>query len=161
MWIVRWPIVLALFAYVIVCIGLAAGTTVERLGLVAADNAAWRTFAAHAANATWVQTALFAAAAAFLFVAAVRLARRTQAFWVWLIGFGLFGARWGLMQQAEGGLNLDVAQISSDISAPGGAQRLASNVAYDFGLVGVLLVLGLIILILDAVDRAHWARRTE
>jgi hypothetical protein len=65
------------------------------------------------------------------------------------------------MQQAEGGLNLDVAQISSDISAPGGAQRLASNVAYDFGLVGVLLMLGLIILILDAVDRAHWARRTE
>jgi hypothetical protein len=161
MWIVRWPIVLALFAYVIVCAGLAAGTTADRLGIVPLDHASWRRFSEYAVNTTWLQTALWAGAAILLFVAAVRLIRRTQAFWAWLIGFGLFGARWGLMRQAEGGLSVDLAQISNEVATKEGAQRLASSVAYDFGLVGVLLIIGLVILMVDAADRAHWARRAD
>ena len=108
MWIVRWPIVLALFVYVIVCAGLAAGAAVDRLGLAPFENPAWRRFSEYAVNTTWLQTALCAGGAVLLFVAAVRLIRRTQAFWAWLIGFAMIGARWGLMWQADGGPSVEV-----------------------------------------------------
>jgi hypothetical protein len=161
MWIVRWPIVLALFVYVIVCAGLAAGAAVDRLGLAPFENPAWRRFSEYAVNTTWLQTALCAGGAVLLFVAAVRLIRRTQAFWAWLIGFAMIGARWGLMWQADGGPSVDLAQIGSELATKEGAQRLASSAGYDFGPIGVLLIIGLIILIVDAADRAHWARRSD
>ncbi|MGE0829312.1 MAG: hypothetical protein AB7O04_08175 [Hyphomonadaceae bacterium] len=156
MWILRWPLVLALFALTLICLAAAAGTAADRAGFALQDPL-WQSFAAQSQGANWVQTGLLAGGALFLFIGAVRLIRRTQAFWAWLIGFGLLGVRWGLMRQSEGGLQFEAAQFAS----VQGAQKAAADAANDYGLLalGVLFALGLLILIVDAADRAYWTRR--
>lgn len=156
MWIIRLPLALLTLAVALVCAALAAGATANQLGMTI-DNEAWRAFSEQAANTTWVQAALWTGAALCLFIAAIRLLRRTFAFWFWILGFGFFAARWWLMRRNEGGLPVDVAEISSVESA----QKAAIEASNDYGLVAlaVLLVLGLVILLIDAVDRAARNRR--
>ncbi|MGE3248651.1 MAG: hypothetical protein AB7J28_01070 [Hyphomonadaceae bacterium] len=153
MWIIRLPIALVTLAIALLCAALAAGVTATQLGL-ALDHDVWRAFAEQAANANWIQAALWTGAALCFFIAAVRLLRRTFAFFFWLAAFAFFGVRWWMMRQAEGALpNINVAEISS----VEGAQAAAIEASRDYGLVALaaLLGLGLLILLIDAVDRAH------
>ncbi|MBL8549961.1 MAG: hypothetical protein JNJ73_08235 [Hyphomonadaceae bacterium] len=145
MWILRWPIVVLILVFVIAACLLPAGavTANELAGPQFAQLS--QGLADNASSANWLQAGLWYGAAFCLFVAAVRLIRRTQAFWAWLIGFGLYGARWGLARQAEG------VGVPTSLDA-----ALA-----DYGLLMLsgLLLVGLLILIVDAADRSHWARR--
>ena len=108
----------------------------------------------------WLQAGLLYGAGVFFLIAAVRLMRRTQGFWTWLFGFACFGGRWALTQQENGGLVGTVQHINPNaylqpqtlIASPGAPE---SQVA----LLGAILLVGLIILIIDAADRAHWDRQ--
>lgn len=152
MWILRWPAALLTLAVAILCALLAAGAAADRLGLMI-DHEVWRAFALQAANTTWIENALWAGASLFFLIAAVRLMRRSFGFWAWAIGFALYGARWWMMRRAEGGLPVDIAEISSVEEA----RAAAVTASGDPGLVALaaLAVLGLVILIIDAADRAY------
>jgi len=84
-------------------------------------------------------------------------ARRTQGFWTWLLGFACFGGRWALAQQDNGGLVGTVQHINPNaymqpqtlIATPDAPEA-------QVALLGAILLVGLIILIVDAADRAHW-----
>lgn len=112
------------------------------------------------ARVNWLQAGLLYGAGLFFLISAVRLMRRTQGFWTWLLGFACFGGRWALTQQENGGLVGTVQHINPNaylqpqslIASPGAPE---SQVA----LLGAILLVGLIILIIDAADRAHWDRQ--
>ncbi|MBI1251370.1 MAG: hypothetical protein GC189_07850 [Alphaproteobacteria bacterium] len=143
MWILRWPLVLILLVYVAACVFPAAVTTLEHVQIGNIDVARYSDrLSALGASATPLEAGLWYGAAVFLFIAMVRLMRRTQAFWAWLIGFALYGARWALWKQAEGGLTLD-----------------SQYPLADYAPIGVLLAVGLVILLVDGGDRAYWRRQ--
>jgi hypothetical protein len=114
-----------------------------------------------AAKASWIDVGLLAGAALFFLIAAVRLMRRTQGFWTWLLGFALYGGRWAWGQQhQEGGLSgtiqgLDVnaysrpAELITDLGSP----------AAQVGILAIVLIVGFFIFIVDAADRAYWDRQ--
>ena len=143
MFLLRWPLVLILLVYIAACLFPATVTTLEHVQTEIVDIAqVSQTLSELGGAATPIEAGLWYGAALFLFIAMVRLIRRTQAFWVWLIGFALYGARWALWKQTEGGL-----QFSTDYPVT------------DYAPVGVLLTVGLLILLVDGADRAHWARQ--
>ena len=156
--ILRWPAILALLALVLLCAvgALAAGAVLGNLPIVlptiqgdAAEQGA--------GQQTWIDVGLLAAAAVFFLIAAIRLMRRTQGFWTWLLGFACFGGRWALAQQDNGGLVGTVQHINPNaymqpqtlIATPDAPEA-------QVALLGAILLVGLIILIVDAADRAHW-----
>jgi hypothetical protein len=145
MWILRWPIVVLLFVFVLAACLLPAGAVTASQLAGEQFEAMFAGLAENAASATWLEAALWYGAAFALFVSAIRLIRRTQAFWAWLIGFGLYGARWGLARQEDGG----------------GVPASLDAALADYGLLMLagLLVVGLLVLLIDAGDRAYWARR--
>jgi hypothetical protein len=145
MWILRWPIVILMLVFVVAACLLPAGAvTAQQLAAPQLAEVS-AVLAENARSSNWVEAALWYGAAVFLFISAVRLIRRTQAFWAWLIGFGLYGARWGMSRQAAGeGLPTSLDGALAD----NGLLMLAG-----------LLVVGLLILLIDASDRAFWARR--
>jgi hypothetical protein len=170
--ILRWPAVLALFALVLLCIlgglaaaGLVTGFQAPAVGMAPVDAqvAEAQSAAAEtgAANAGWIDVGLLAGAAIFFLIAAIRLARRTQGFWTWLLGFALYGGRWAWGQQhQEGGLSgtiqgLDVnaysrpAELITDLGSP----------AAQVGILAIVLIVGFFIFIVDAADRAYWDRQ--
>src|SRR5262245_24433203 len=83
--ILRWLLILILLA--LVALMLAAQPL---LGLIQTHagfdltllKTAW---AGLAASTDWIEATLWYAAAAFLTIAVIRLVRRTQAFWMWLL----------------------------------------------------------------------------
>lgn len=154
MWVLRWPVVLVLLGYVVVCVAAAAGLTADKLGL-ALDHEIWSAFAASASGAGWIETALWAGAGVMLFISAVRLVRRTQGFWAWLLGFAAYGARWALSE--TGG---DFVAEASAVRSLDDAAPVAANVVSNYPLVLLfaLLVVGLLILVIDGADK-RWARR--
>jgi hypothetical protein len=170
--ILRWPAILVLLAFVLLSAIGALGAAGELTGfqapavgveqvdtqVLAAQSAAERT---GAADAGWIDVGLLGAAALFFLISAVRLMRRTQGFWTWLFGVACYGGRWAWGQVQSGndvlatvqGLNFGVyAQpqiVVSDLTAP----------EAQIGLLGVVLLVGLIILIVDAADRAYWDKQ--
>jgi hypothetical protein len=111
-----------------------------------------------AAEAGWIDVGLLAGAGIFFLISAVRLMRRTQGFWTWLIGFALYGGRWAMAQQGD--LIQTVRGI--DPNAYLQPQVLVGDpaaVEAQVGLLGVILVVGLLVFIIDAADRAHWDRQ--
>ena len=169
MFILRWPAILALFALMLLCFLGAAGAAAEITGFQApavgveqvdrqvtdAQSAAAVT---GAATATWIDVGLLAGAGLFFLIAAVRLIRKTQGFWTWLIGFALYGARWALEQQGNlvetvKGINpqayLEPHTILADVGTP--EARVA--------LLGLILVVGLLIFVIDAGDRSYWDKQ--
>jgi hypothetical protein len=142
MWVLRWPLVLILLVYVAACVFPAGVTTLQRFDAPAVEIAeVSSTLADLGAAASPLEAGLWYGAGLFLFIAMVRLIRRTQAFWMWLVGFALYGGRWALWTQQNGGLTLDTAYPVA-----------------DFGPIGLLLVVGLAILAVDGADRAYWRR---
>jgi hypothetical protein len=167
--ILRWPAILVMLVLVLLCIVGALGAAglitdfqapasgVERIDAEAAtaQDAAERS---GAASATWIDVALLAGAAIFFLISAVRLMRRTQGFWTWLIAFALYGGRWAWSQQYnEGGVMGTVQSV--DIDAYAQPQALLADLSSptaQVGILAIILVVGLLVFIVDAADRAYW-----
>lgn len=158
--ILRWPAIAALLLLVLASLGAAFAGTVHLAELpiqlpLTADQEA-------TVNAlTWIEVGLWTGAGLFFLIAAVRLMRRTQAFWTWLIGFGFYGARWAIAQQNEGG-GLVANVQSIDVNAYTAPAELVANTGgteAQVGILGIILIVGLFIFIVDAVDRAHWDKQ--
>ncbi len=167
--ILRWPSILVLLALVLMCIAgalAAAGVIADfqapasGVSQVDAQVAEAQVAAANsgAAEASWIDVGLLAGAALFFLIAAVRLMRRTQGFWTWLIGFALFGGRWAYGQQGD--LMTTVRGI--DPNAYLAPQELLNDLGsptFQVGVLGVILIIGLFIFIIDAADRAYWDKQ--
>lgn len=158
--ILRWPAILVLLLLVFASFGASFAGTVHlaelpiELPMTAEQQAT-------VAQLSWIEIGLWAGAGLFFLIAAVRLIRRTQAFWTWLIGFGFYGARWAMAQQNEGG-GLVANVQSIDINAYTAPADLAANTGgteAQVGILGIILVVGLLIFIVDAADRAYWDKQ--
>ena len=165
MFFLRWPAVLVLLAMVAASLAPALATTVSLLELPFDLSAVSPEVAAIAGQAAWLEVGLWYGAAAFFLVAAIRLIRRTQGFWTWLIGFGLYGGRWAVTQQDvtpqdAGGLidrvrgltveNFRLEALTADFTQP------AAQVA----LLALPMVVGLLVFVIDGSDRAYWDRQS-
>lgn len=160
--ILRWPAILALFALAALSF-LGAAASAGALTGYSPDVAQVQEAQAAAANAgaadsTWLDVGLWAGAGVFFLIAAVRLIRKTQGFWMWLLGFALFGGRWAWEQQ--GALVDTVTGINPQAYlAP---QTLLSNLDTPEGqvaLLGLILIVGLLTFVVDAADRAYWDKQ--
>src|SRR5215470_3347205 len=108
----------------------------------------------------WLQTGLLYGAGFLFLISAIRLMRRTQGFWTWLLGFACFGGRWALAQQENGGLVGTVQHINpTAYMQPQTLVATPDAPEAQVALLGAILLVGLIILIIDAADRAHWDRQ--
>jgi hypothetical protein len=170
--ILRWPAILVMLALVLLCIagalgaaGLIADFQAPQSGVAQVDTqvAEAQSAAAHtgAANATWIDVGLLAAAAIFFLISAIRLIRRTQAFWTWLLGFALYGGRWAWSQQYNEGGAMGTLQ-GVDINAYTQPELLLTDLgapAAQVGILGIVLIVGLFVFIVDVADRAYWDKQ--
>jgi hypothetical protein len=109
---------------------------------------------------SWVETGLLYGAGLFFLISAVRLIRRTQGFWTWLLGFACFGGRWAWKQQAHGDLVSTVRGINPRVYLhPQDLLGSLDGPESQVGLLAIILIIGLIILVIDAADRSHWDRQ--
>ncbi|MBS0384337.1 MAG: hypothetical protein JSS00_03195, partial [Proteobacteria bacterium] len=111
--ILRWPAVLVLLALVILSFAAAFAVTVV-LGHLPIDLSTTLepSNIETLRGSNWLQAGLLYGAGLFFLVSAIRLMRRTQGFWTWLLGFACFGGRWALAQQDSGGLVGTVQHIN-------------------------------------------------
>jgi hypothetical protein len=155
--VLRWLLILILMAFVAQM--LAAGPLLGLIQTQAHVDLTMLTtgWSGLARNDDWIEAALWYAAAAFLVIAVIRLVRRTQAFWMWLLAFALLGARWGLSLRAvEGGavgLLQSLTPQSFDLALLAANPPLLSIL-----LLIKLLLIGLLILVVDHADKAYWDR---
>ncbi len=162
MFILRLPAIAALFALTLLSfLGAAAAAgalTGFEVGVAQVQDAQRSAATAGAGQSTWIDVGLWAGAGLFFLIAAVRLMRKTQGFWTWLIGFALYGGRWALAQEGSlvdtvKGINpqayLTPQSILSDLATP----------EAQVGLLGLILVVGLLIFVIDAADRAYWDKQ--
>lgn len=159
--ILRWLAILPLLALVILsalgALAVAGALTGFDVGVAQVEQAQDAAAQAGAAQHTWIDVGLWAGAALFFLIAAIRLMRRTQGFWVWLLGFACYGGRWAYAQGAGAldhvrNLDLNIYRDPQAILA-----NLASTEA-QVAVLGVILVIGLFTFIVDAADRAYWDR---
>lgn len=159
--IIRWPAILVLLALVLISLGAAVATGLVLggapidLGAVFAQEQIerLRTF-------SWIEVGLWAGAGLLFLISAVRLIRRTQGFWAWLLGFACYGGRWAWSQQAGGGDVVATVQ-SIDVNAytrPVALFEAADSTESQLAILAILLILGALIWIVDAADRAYWNR---
>jgi len=159
--ILRLPAILALVALVLISlIGAVLATVVLAHVPLDLSSVLSPEQRAQLAQVSWVETGLRYAAGIFFLVAAVRLIRRTQGFWTWLLGFACYGGRWAWQQQSQGDIVNSVRRINPQVylhpqDLLGSLDSTESQVA----LLAVILIVGLVILIIDAADRAHWDRQ--
>jgi hypothetical protein len=160
--ILRWPAVLVLFALVLMALlgalAAAAGITGTEIPVAQISAVQAEANAAGAAQATWLDVGLLAGAAVFFLISAIRLIRRTQGFWTWLFGFACYGGRWAYAQGSEAlaqiqGLNLDAYAQPQTLLADLGAPES------QLAILGIVLIVGILILIIDGADRAYWERQ--
>lgn len=159
--ILRWPAILVLFALVLLsglgALAAAGAITGYDPGIAQIEEARESAVAAGAAQATWIDVGLWAGAAIFFLISAIRLVRRTQGFWTWLIGFALYGGRWAYAQSDDGGLVETLQGVDPNVYLQ--PQTLVTDLASteaQIGILGIVFVLGLLILVVDAADRAYW-----
>lgn len=159
--ILRWPAILVLLALVLVSLGAAIASTIVLANLLVDLTTVLAPEQIDRVSAvSWVEVGLWYGAGLFFLISAVRLIRRTQGFWVWLLGFACYGGRWAWAQQTAGG---DVvAQVQSiDINAytqPAALATAPDSTETQLGLLAVMLIVGLLVWIVDAADRAYWNR---
>jgi hypothetical protein len=169
--ILRWPAILVLFALVVLCTvgalgaaGVLADFQAPTLGVAQVDErvAQAQTAAEQTvpAGASWIDVGLLAAAAVFFLISAIRLIRRTQGFWTWLLGFAAYGGRWAWQQQQDADLLTTLRGI--DVNAYTQPQALLADlttIEAQVGMLAIILVIGLFTFIVDAADRAYWDRQ--
>jgi hypothetical protein len=157
--ILRWPSILVLFAMsALSFIGAAAGGATLLDKPLPTPGVEEQTMAL-VAQTTWLEVGLWAGAGLFFLISAIRLIRRTQGFWTWLLGFACYGGRWAFSQQdgsvletvraIDPNVYLEPQALLADLGAP----------ATQVGLLAVVLLVGLVILVLDAADRAYWDKQ--
>ncbi len=106
----------------------------------------------------WLEAALWGAGGLFFLIAAIRLMRRTQGWFLWLCGFACLAGRWVLSQGGPDASLAVVRKIDPGLYLqPAALDIYGSEV--QVGRFGVLLLLGLIVLIVDIADRSHWKRQ--
>ena len=156
--ILRWPAILVLLALVLLSFaGAFAATAVLAnlpidLGAVLSEGQI-----ATVRQSNWIEAGLWYGAGLFFLISAVRLIRRTQGFWTWLLGFACYGGRWAWSQQNDGGLVSTVQGIDlNSYRAPEALAATPESPEAQIGVLAIVLVLGLIMLIVDAADRAYW-----
>jgi hypothetical protein len=154
LWILRALMVLVLLGWTAVSLFPAFVVTVERTGLPIDLAAVSPELAALGKGASWLEAGLWYGAGLMFLISAIRLIRRTQGFWLWLLGFALYGGRWAVTIQDQGGL-LKAAQGLSMQSFQPGALTAASPAAQTV-LLAAVLVVGLVIFFIDAADRRYW-----
>jgi hypothetical protein len=162
MFFLRWPIVLILLFMAAMSAFPAA------LGAIATYNlpvdtsiltGASNNVELWASSTTLPERILWYAAAVFFFIAAVRLIRRTQAFWMWLLGFACWGGRWALGQhEQEGGIAATLQGVASLEAFQPDTLAQGSSGA-QVGFLGFLLIIGLLIFVVDGADRDYWERQ--
>jgi hypothetical protein len=160
--ILRWPSILVLLGLSLLSIvgalaaaGLITGYEVPIAQVREAQASAAET---GAAEATWIDVGLLAGAGVFFLISAIRLIRRTQGFWTWLLGFACYGGRWAMAQEGD----LLAMARSVDPNAYLQPQVLVADLTTpeaQIGLLGLILIVGLLVFIVDAADRAYWDRQ--
>lgn len=159
--ILRWPAILALFALVLLSLaGALVATSV--LAHLPVDLSAYLPADATEmlSHTTWLETGLLYGAALFFLISAIRLIRLTQGFWTWLLGFACFGGHWALTQQSSGGLVATVQGLKlQSFQQPQALLNDTSAPETQVALLAIVLIIGLIIFIVDAADRAYWDRQ--
>ncbi len=163
--ILRWPLVLILVVLVASSFLPALATAAAHINEpsinaiidnLAASSPAIGGALEYGQQGSWLEAGLWFTASLFFLVCAIRLIRRTQGFWAWLLGFACYGARWAVTQQSEGGVVSTLQSLTPD--SLNSDQLTAASPPVQVGLLAFHLVVGLLILIVDAVDRAHWDR---
>jgi len=158
--ILRWPAILVLLVLVLASLGAAFAGTVH-LAQLPVSLPLTPEQEATISSLTWLEVGLWGGAGLFFLISAVRLIRRTQGFWMWLLGFACYGGRWALAQQNEGGGLVATVQ-SVDINAYTKPAELVANTGgteAQLGLLGIILIVGLLTFIVDAADRAYWDKQ--
>ena len=157
--ILRWPVVLILLGLVVLCLGAAAGTSAIRLDAPIDTSMLTPEQIATIQQASWLEVGLWAGAGLFFLISAIRLMRRTQGFWTWLLGFALYGGRWAVAQQQSGGLQETAQTLRVESFQPEMLAATPEAPAAQITVLGAILIIGLIIFIIDAADRAYWDRQ--
>ncbi|MBC7770081.1 MAG: hypothetical protein H7124_14960 [Phycisphaerales bacterium] len=162
--ILRLPAILALFALMalsllgaLVAAGNITGfvapiAQVQEMQAAAAESGA--------AEATWIDVGMLAGAALFFLISAVRMMRRTQGFWTWLLGFACYGGRWAWSQQESGNLMATIQGV--DLNAYRNPQALLTDLSTPEGQIGMLavvLIVGIVVFLVDAMDRSYWDKQ--
>ena len=160
--ILRLPAILVLLVLVLVSLAGAFAATVVLAHLPVSLTAVLsQANVDQLSRFNWLQTGLLYGAGLFFLVSTIRLMRRTQGFWTWLLGFACFGGRWALAQQENGGLVGTVQHINpTAYMQPQTLIATPDAPEAQVALLGAILLVGLIILIIDAADRAHWDRQS-
>jgi hypothetical protein len=160
--ILRWPSILVLLGLSLLSIvgALAAAGLITGYEAPIAQVREAQASAAEtgAAEATWIDVGLLAGAGVFFLISAIRLIRRTQGFWTWLLGFACYGGRWAMAQEGD----LLAMARSVDPNAYLQPQVLVADLTTpeaQIGLLGLILIVGLLVFIVDAADRAYWDRQ--
>jgi len=149
----RWLMVLALALLTTLSFLPAIAATVAHSNIGALQDLAPALVGADgiAANATWVDGALWYAAGLFYFVSLVRLIRHTFGFWAWSFGFACTALRWVL---AQGGI-AEAAAMVQGLTPQSFASSQVDAATAQIMVIGVHLFVGLIILLIDAADGAE------
>lgn len=156
--VLRWLIVIVLCTLTVLSIAPAVIGTIEanNLPIDLTPIAGAKSNLQEWARATTLpERVLWYVAGVVFFIAAVRLIRRTQAFWMWLIGFACLGARWALAQQnQDDGLLGSVRSISLQSFEP--AALAGGGTSAQILFLFALLLIGIVIFFIDGVDREYW-----
>lgn len=159
--LLRWLIILILLVLAAMSLFPAVIGTIETYHLpvdLTPISGASENLKAWAASTTIWERVLWYAAAVFFFISSIRLIRKTQGFWMWLLGFACYGARWGLGQYAQdGGLVGTVQGLTVQSFAPATLASGGSSAQLTF--LVFLLVIGLLIFVIDHADREYWDRQ--
>lgn len=156
MFLLRWLVILILLGFIAInlfpaVIASAVQTDVINVGGYSEE------LQQLGASASWYETALWYGSAVLLFIALVRLVRKTQAFWAWLLGFACYGGHWALAEQREGGVMTTLQSLTLDSIKPENVQPDSPVTA--LGLIVLLFIIGILIWMIDHGDRAYWNRQ--
>ncbi|MES1157009.1 MAG: hypothetical protein ABUL73_04430 [Alphaproteobacteria bacterium] len=156
---VRWPLVLVLLLLVAASLFPAAITTVVQAHLPVDLSLVQSQLEALHRTPTWLEAGLWYGAAFFFLISAIRLIRRTQAFWAWILGFACYGGRWALTQSDQpGGVVGTLQRLKADDFRPENLAA-ATGPSAEISLLGIILVVGLLVFVMDIFDRRFWDRQ--
>jgi len=159
--ILRLPAILVLLALVLMSLAAAFAATavlaslpIDLASVLSEDQLAV------VGASSWLEVGLWSGAGLFFLISAIRLIRRTQGFLTWLLGFACYGGRWAWVQQNDGGLLATVQGVDPNTYLqPAGLLADTTSTESQLALLGIALITGLVIFIVDAADRAHWDRQ--
>ncbi len=161
--ILRWPAILLSLALMLLsaigALGAAAQITdyqapVEQVQDVQAEAAD-----SGVTEASWIDVGLLGVAAILFLVTAIRLLRRTQGFWTWLLAFAAYAGRWAYSEGGQGLADRIQALDFSVLRTPQVLLNDTGSFETQVALLALILVVGILIFIIDAADRVYWDRQ--